>query len=427
MQVGGHHSRACQVGADDSQQGPAPASSGRHRPSILSDKSIFRVWMFCDDKTGNVIMRKLAVVAAILGAIVGGSTGAARAQTQSEINFGIIATESSVNIKTVWEPFLAAMAKGTGLTINGFYATDYAGVIEAMRFGKVQVAWYGNKSAMEAVNRSNAELFVQSVDSDGSPGYWSHLIVHKDSPLQSLDDVLKCDKSLDFGMGDPNSTSGFLVPMSYIFAARNIDPKACFKTVRNASHEANAMSVANKQVMVAAISSDNLRRRELTAPEARKKIRVIWTSPLIPSDPLVWRKDLASDVKARLYTWIVSYGRIGTPEEIAAARKILTDLQRAPFNPANNTQLLPIRILEANKTLMKIKADDQLAAADKTAKIAALDAEVKKYQEAAENADNSEFKKRVGRLAEADKAGDQADLKKMIAEFAAAASNAPTN
>ena len=50
--------------------------------------------------------------------------------------------------------------------------------------------------------------------------------MHKDSPFQKLDDVLKCDKSLDFGIGDPNSTSGFLVPTTFIFSAKNIDPKA---------------------------------------------------------------------------------------------------------------------------------------------------------------------------------------------------------
>ena len=55
------------------------------------------------------------------------------------------------------------MAEETGLKVNAFFASDYAGVIEGMRFGKVQVAWYGNKSAMEAVDRANGEIFAQSV------------------------------------------------------------------------------------------------------------------------------------------------------------------------------------------------------------------------------------------------------------------------
>jgi phosphonate transport system substrate-binding protein len=308
---------------------------------------------------------------------------AAHAQKQNEINFGIISTESSANLKQVWEPFLAAMAKGTGLKVNGFYASDYAGVIEAMRFNKVQAAWFGNKSAMEAVDRSGGEVFAQSVDSDGNPGYWSHLIAHKDSPIEKLEDVLTCDKSIDFSIGDPNSTSGFLVPTTYVFAAHNVDPKTCFKTLRNASHEANAMAVANKQVQVATNNSENLRRLEKTAPEARKNIKVIWTSPLIPSDPLVWRTDLDPEVKAKLYTFVMTYGRNGTPEEIAEARKILAGLQWAPFRPSSNAQLYPIRQLELNKQVLKIKADSKLSEAEKQAKLADLQKQIDEVSEQA--------------------------------------------
>ena len=189
-------------------------------------------------------MRKLALIGAVMAAAAGMTANMAQAET--ELNFGIISTEVSVNQKKNWEPFLDAMTKATGLKINGFYASDYAGVIEAMRFNKVQIAWYGNKSGMEASNRSNAEVFAQVVSKDGSTGYYSHIIVNADSPYQKLEDILKCDKTLDFGIGDPNSTSGFLVPTSYIFAAKNIDPKNCFKTVRNASHQANAMATIAK-------------------------------------------------------------------------------------------------------------------------------------------------------------------------------------
>ena len=88
-----------------------------------------------------------------------------------EINFGIISTESSSNLKQVWQPFLDDMAKQTGLKINPFFASDYAGVIEAMRFKKVQIAWFGNKSAMEAVDRSEGEIFAKLIRVDGSEGY----------------------------------------------------------------------------------------------------------------------------------------------------------------------------------------------------------------------------------------------------------------
>jgi phosphonate transport system substrate-binding protein len=317
-------------------------------------------------------------IGAVAGAALLMGVVAAPAAQAQEINFGIISTEATSNLKPIWQPFLDAMAKGTGLKVNGFYASDYAGVIEAMRFNKVQVAWFGNKSALEAVNRADGEIFAQSVDADGNPGYWSHLLVHKDSPYEKLEDVLKCDKSIDFSIGDPNSTSGFLVPTAFIFAAKNVDPKQCFKTVRNASHEANAMAVANKQVAVATNNSENLRRLEKTAPGARNNLKVIWTSPLIPSDPLVWRKDLDPAVKAKLYTWLMTYGRLGTPEEVADARKVLAGLQWAPFRPSSNAQLFPIQQLEINKEMLKVKGDAKLSDAEKTAKLADLQKQLEK-------------------------------------------------
>ena len=69
----------------------------------------------------------------------------AQAQSTNEINFGIISTESSANLKENWQPMIDDMQKRTGLKVNTFFASDYAGIIEAMRFNKVQVAWHGNK------------------------------------------------------------------------------------------------------------------------------------------------------------------------------------------------------------------------------------------------------------------------------------------
>jgi phosphonate transport system substrate-binding protein len=306
-------------------------------------------------------------------AAVAGLFAPASAQSQ-EINFGIIATEASSNLKTVWDPFLADMSKKTGLKVKGFFASDYAGVIEAMRFNKVHIAWHGNKSAMGAVDRANGEIFAQSIDKDGNPGYWSHVIVHKDSPFKTIDDVLKCDKKLDFGIGDPNSTSGYLVPMTFVFSARGIDPRNCFKVVRGANHEANALAVANKLVHAAANNNENLARLKKTAPAKAEEIRVIWSSPLIPSDPLVWRKDLDPAVKQKISDFIFSYG---TKDE--AEKKVLAGLGWAPFRKSDNNQLLPIRQMEVNKDIATLKANTSMAADQKAAQLAALQKQFDDY------------------------------------------------
>ena len=291
------------------------------------------------------------------------------AQDLKEINFGIISTESSQNLKSDWQPVLDDMAKKLGMKVNGFFASDYAGIIEGMRFNKVQVAWFGNKSAMEAVDRANGEVFAQMLNADGTLGYYSHLIVHKDSPIKSLDDMLKQGKNLSFGNGDPNSTSGFLVPGYYVFSQNNIDPKTFFKVSRGANHESNALAVANKQVDVATNNSENLDKIKDKLPGKFNDIRVIWTSPLIPSDPLVIRKDMAEPLKGKVKEFFYNYGK-GSQQE----RDNLYKLSKlSSFKLSTNSQRTPIRQLELFKDRNKIDADASLAAADKQSKLADID------------------------------------------------------
>ena len=170
------------------------------------------------------------------------------ADAPREFNFGILSTESSQNLKQDWQPILEDMSRRTGARVNAFFAPDYGGMIEAMRFGKVQVAWLGNKPGIEAVDRANAEVFAQVIPHGGLPGYWTLLIVHKDSAIQSVEDLVRNGKSISMGLGDPNSTSGFLVPSYYLFAMNRMDPRSHFKAARNANHETNFLSVLNKQI-----------------------------------------------------------------------------------------------------------------------------------------------------------------------------------
>jgi phosphonate transport system substrate-binding protein len=323
--------------------------------------------------------RRISSAALALGLSV--PIGAAALADEAEtINFGIISTESQQNLRTQWDPFLEAMSEKTGMQVKPFFASDYAGVIEGMRFGKVDVAWYGNKSAMEAVDRANGEIFVQTVDVEGNPGYWSLILAPKDSALTSVEDLLTCEQSLDFGLGDPNSTSGYLVPMTFVFAANGVDPKECFKTVRNANHETNAMAVAMGQVDAATNNTENLRRIEENDPKAFEKIKVIWKSPLIPSDPIVWRADLAAETKDKLRAFFLTYGTDQSGGDMAAEREVLSGLGWAPFQDSSNAQLLPIRVMEIAKEMGQVEADSGLTAADKKARLDELEAQKAELQ-----------------------------------------------
>jgi phosphonate transport system substrate-binding protein len=290
------------------------------------------------------------------------------AASAQEINFGIIATDTASVERDRWEPLFRDMEKKTGLTIKAFYAPDYAGVVEAMRFNKVQVAWYGNKAAIDAVDRSGGEVFAQVKKADGSLGYSSLLITQKDSPYNNVNDVLKNGKSINFGIGDPGSTSGFLVPSYYVFAMNKVDQRTAFKTIRNASHGANIQAVLAKQLDVATNNTEEMEKLEATKPEVAKEIKVIWKSPLIPNDPLVWRKDLDAGVKAKLKGFLLAYGQ--SDSDKAVLKNIYN---YSGFKESTNEQLVPIRQLELFKDRRKVENDEQYSAEEKAQRIAEID------------------------------------------------------
>lgn len=289
------------------------------------------------------------------------------AQEVREMNFGILSTESSQNLKQDWQPVINDMSRKLGIKVTAFFAPDYAGVIEGMRFNKVQFAWLGNKSAIEAVERANSEIFAQTINADGSLGYYSFVSVHKDSPYNTLDDIFKNAKNMSFGMGDPNSTSGFLVPSYYVFALNYVNPKTAFKAVRGANHETNIMAIANKQVDAAVHSSDVLERIQTRQPDIASQLRQIWKSPLIASDPLVWRKDLPPDVKAKIKDFFLAYGKSGP--DAAREKALLNKLTLGGFQDSSNAQLKPVRQLELFKEKIKLEADANLQTDDKKTRL----------------------------------------------------------
>jgi phosphonate transport system substrate-binding protein len=304
----------------------------------------------------------------IIGLAAGLALGGHAAAQTKELNFGFISTESSSNLKTAWQPLLEDMTKATGIKVNAFFAPDYAGVIEGMRFNKVQIAWMGNKSGMEAVDRAGGEVFAKIVGKDGTEGYYSLLVVHKDSPLKSLDDVLKQRAALTLGFGDPNSTSGTAVPGLYAFAQNKVDPVKDFKRMVRANHETNLLAVVNKQVDVATNNTEAVHRLVQTRPDDAKQVREIWRSPLIASDPIVWRKDMDEATKTKVRDFMLSYGK--TEREQA----ILQNIGYSAFRASTNAQLVPVRQIELARERTKIETDTAMAADERSRKLADIDA-----------------------------------------------------
>ncbi len=305
----------------------------------------------------------------LLGAFLAALAGAAE-----PLRFGLISTESANQNRSLWAPVIEAMSKELGRPVQPFFASDYAGIIEALRFGQVDIAWMGNKAAMEAVDRADAEVFVRQVDGSSKDGYESILIVRDDSTVLTADDVVSRAKQLVLGIGDPNSTSGFVVPVCHFFGPRGLDPRRGFKLTRTSNHEGNLMAVVAGQVDVATNNTQNLHRFTLKFPERAKRIRVVWSSPTIPNDPMVWRRNLAPDIKQAVRAFFLRYGQSGPNREAELAS--LYPLQIQGFVTADDTYLLPVRRLELLRLRWQVVVDEALADSVRKARLAELDAKL---------------------------------------------------
>lgn len=296
-----------------------------------------------------------------------------------ELIMGLVAADKKEHVRKSWEPILEDMSKAIGITVKPLVFDDYASIIWFLSRGKAQMAWMGNKAALEAVDRAGAEIILQTRTKYGA-GYYAHLITRNDSPYESVADVFRTPGDVVFGNGDPNSTSGFLVPSYYLFASKGIDPKKIFKRVAHNNHEKNFLAVVNGQVDVATNNSSALGRYKALYPRESETIRVIWTSPLIPTDPIVVRRDLPEALKEKVAAFFVAYAQPApdkSEEQLEREKKALATRKWVGLKRSDDSQLEPIRKLELFKQKIRIERDSSLSAAGKTQRLKSIEAQLK--------------------------------------------------
>jgi phosphonate transport system substrate-binding protein len=273
--------------------------------------------------------------------------------TPKEISFLILPAENQASMAPLWQPLLDDMSAQIGVHVKPYFLTNYTAQVEALRFGQAQLGWFSAAPAVEAIDRAHGQVLGRVIDAGGDATYRSVLIVKKGRGI-TLDKVLKCDKTLNFGIGDAQSTSGTLAPMAFLFTPRGIDPAKCFKTVRAASHQNNILSVANNVVDVATNNTVGLLFNRREAPKIADKIEVIWTSPPLPESSIVVRKDMDPALKEKIRQFFLTYGT-GQDATGEKQRQVLKGLAYGGFRPADNSYLLPVREMQAAETLAEAR------------------------------------------------------------------------
>jgi len=240
------------------------------------------------------------------------------------VYFSSVSAENQAATSARFKDLAEVFKQKTGVELKIFTASDYAGTVQALTSGQIQMAQTGASAYASAWIDSDGQVepLVTNRETDGQLGYHSILIVKSDSPYQKLDDL----KGKSLAWADANSTSGYLIPLVSL-RATGIEPEKFFgKTLFSGGHEQSVLGVINGQFDSAFTwSSKGHNAGQIRAMVDRgvlkmDQFRVIWESPLIPNPLVVVRKDMPSDMKRELLAFWTELHKTHPNVAEAAAR-----------------------------------------------------------------------------------------------------------
>ncbi|MFB9991590.1 phosphonate ABC transporter substrate-binding protein [Deinococcus oregonensis] len=236
--------------------------------------------------------------------VVSGAAAQSRAGWPTVLNIGIIPTEGSSASDERYAPLFTYLKNTLGVEVKSYVGADYAAVILAMQGKKIDMAYFGPKSYIEAADRAGAQALVRENALKGGTGYHSVIVVRADSPVKTMAQL----KGMDFAFVDPNSTSGYLVPMSHFLLDLKVKPETYFKRVIFAgTHENVILGVKNGTIPVGATNDLDLARAVEGGALKASDLRIIWTSKEIPASTLSVRRDLPETFKKALSDALVKF------------------------------------------------------------------------------------------------------------------------
>ncbi len=261
-------------------------------------------------------MKLTKVLAA--AALTAMTASGAMASDISEFRIGILGGENASDRLRSNECLKTRTADLLGVETKLFAPADYNGVIEGLLGGNLDMAWLGASGYAKVylTDPEAVEPVLTKINEDGSFGYYSIGFARTDKGIGSLDDM----KGKKFGFGDPNSTSGYLIPSIEIPAAGyTMESGDHFgEVVFTGGHEQTIVSVFNGDIDGGVTWADGLGDWEdgFNSGALRKAVDAglvdmtqlteIWRSKVIPEGPIVLRKDLPEDVKIKVVAMLAS-------------------------------------------------------------------------------------------------------------------------
>ncbi|HEY1371196.1 MAG TPA: phosphate/phosphite/phosphonate ABC transporter substrate-binding protein [Candidatus Binatia bacterium] len=283
------------------------------------------------------LRRSLSLCLVIAAATLAGCGGAK--SSKGVLRVGFVPSENVQQVAQNAQPIVEILHKELDMDVEPFVATDYTGVVEALRAKKLDIAFLSPASYVLAKNEANIQVALKS-HRKGSAAYYAAIITRSDSGIKTLSDL----KNKTFAFGDPLSTTGHIIPRK-MFLEQGIDPGKDFAhVIYSGGHDATVLAVLHRKVDAGATfanftdGKDAAWMQYLKNPEEQKQIRAIAYSEPIPADNLVYRADLDPAVAKKITDAFLALGKD------PAGQKMLRDLYQIDgFVPASDQDYDSVR------------------------------------------------------------------------------------
>ena len=221
--------------------------------------------------------------------------GSMPAWAEDVLKIGLVPAEDPRLMIADNQALIDALHASLGMEIKPFVATDYNGVIEALRAKKLDVALLGPFSYVLAASIAEVDPIAIAETQRQGPSYRSLIIARKDHNIRSLADL----KGKTFAFVDPSSTSGHLFPKAGMLRA-GLNPDTDMRAIFAGSHDASVLAVQNGKVDAAAVADALFQAAVARGVVKADELVIVWTSEPIPGAPVVIRRDLPEALKQRI-------------------------------------------------------------------------------------------------------------------------------
>lgn len=239
-------------------------------------------------------MKRRTFMTAMLAGFLCAATAHAQNIDPKTLRVALLPDENASTIIQNAQPLKAYLEKSLRRNVELIVTTDYSSMIEAMRFGRIEVAYFGPLSYVLAKSKSDIEAFAVGV-SNGTPTYTSVVITQADSPVRQLSDL----KGKVVAYGDQASTSSHLVPRAMIQDAGLIAERD-YKTVYVGAHDAVARAVETGKAGAGALSRPIYESLLKSGRIDASKVRVVAETKPIPNYPMAMQAKLAPQLKEQI-------------------------------------------------------------------------------------------------------------------------------